>query len=52
MTLKKPRWNHGLIHGGHVGHASPGDHHGIIAKARCLVGIGPLFCLDSKYAGE
>ena len=29
---KKPRWNHGLSHVGHVGHASPGDHHGIARR--------------------
>ena len=32
MALKKPRWNHGLSHVGHVGHASPGDHHGIARR--------------------
>ena len=29
MNGAKPRWNHGLSHVGHVGQASPGDHHGI-----------------------
>jgi hypothetical protein len=34
------------IHVGPVGHASPGDHHGIVAKARCR-GAPGLCCMES-----
>ncbi len=44
----EPRWNHGLRHAGHVEHASPGDHHGIVAKARCSTASGLCFVLSAS----
>src|SRR5512134_2362391 len=49
MALKKPRWNHGLSHVSYVGHASPGDHHGIAQRLDAWPASG-LCCVWSEEA--
>ena len=43
MASKKPRWNHGLSHVSYVGHASPGDHHGIARRLDACPASGLCF---------
>jgi hypothetical protein len=51
MAFKTPRWNHGLSHVNHVGHASPGDHHGIARRPDAWSASG-LCCVWSEKPSE
>jgi hypothetical protein len=51
MALKTPRWNHGLSHVSHVGHASPGDHHGIARRLDAWSASG-LCCVWGEEPSE
>ena len=50
--LEKPRWNHGLSHVGHVGHASPGDHHGIDRRLGAGQHWAFVFCLAREHTNS